>query len=118
MTGEARDAAFESDLKALDEAVRASAKAAGWEEEDTSAEGILSDHVQPHPGGVFEDFELDLFPEGLRFLGWATFETAPHAIIVTAEVEDATPVILGSWPMEVWQEYLRRSADAEPPETP
>jgi hypothetical protein len=98
------DPVLESDLKALDEALRVSAKAAGWEEEDPSVEGIIPDYLQPHPGGPLMDFQLDRLPDSMRFVGWATYELTETAIIVTAET-----VILGSWPREVLLEYLHQS---------
>ena len=73
---------LESDLGALDEALRYSARTARWPEGDTGAEGNPSHEIQPV--GIFADFKLDELPEQLRFLGWATYRETETAIVVTA----------------------------------
>ena len=105
---------LESDLLALDEALRFSARAARWPEGDTGAEGIAPDEIRQHPVGIFADFELDELPEQLRFLGWATYRETETEIVVTAESPVADPpLLLGSWPRSVWLEYVRRFYETE-----
>jgi hypothetical protein len=55
---------LESDLRALDEALRFGARAARWPEGDTGAGGIPPDEIQQHPVGIFADFKLDELPIG------------------------------------------------------
>ena len=102
-----------SDLRALDEALRFSARAARWPEGDTGAEGIPPDATQQHPLGIFADFKLDELPERLRFLGWETSSETETEIVVTADSPGADPLLLGSWPRSVWLEYVRRFDEAE-----
>jgi hypothetical protein len=104
---------LESDLRALDEALRFSARAARWPEGDTGAEGIAPDEIQQHPVGIFSDFKLDELPERLRFLGWATYRETETEIVVTTESPGADPLLLGSWPRSVWLGYVRRFYEAE-----
>jgi hypothetical protein len=105
---------LESDLRALDEALRFSARAARWPEGDTGAEGMPPDEIQQHPVGIFADFKLDELPEPLRFLGWATYRETETEIVVTAESPGTDPpLFLGSWPRSVWLEYVRRFFEAE-----
>jgi hypothetical protein len=104
---------LESDLGALDEALRYSARTARWPEGDTGAEGKPPDEIQQHPVGIFAEFKLDELPEQLRFLGWATYRETETAIVVTAEIPGADPLLLGSWPRSVWLEYVRRVYEAE-----
>jgi hypothetical protein len=106
------DHILESDLGALDEALRYSARIARWPEGDTGAEGKRPDEIQQHPVGIFADFKLDELPEQLRFLGWATYRETETEIVVTAESPGADPLLLGSWPRSVWLEYVRRFYDA------
>jgi hypothetical protein len=102
---------LESDLGALDEALRYSARTARWPEGVTGAEGNPPHEIQPF--GIFADFKLDELPEQLRFLGWATYRETETAIVVTAERPGADPLLLGSWPRSVWLEYVRRFFEAE-----
>jgi hypothetical protein len=102
---------LESDLGALDEALRYSARTARWPEGDTGAEGKPPHEIQPV--GIFADFKLDELPERLRFLGWATYRETETAIVVTAERPGADPLLLGSWPRSVWLEYVRRFFEDE-----
>lgn len=104
---------LESDLGALDEALRYSARTARWPEGDTGTQGMPPDEIQQHPVGIFADFKLDELPERLRFLGWATYRETETEIVVTAESPDADPLVLGSWPRSVWLEYVRRFYGAE-----
>jgi hypothetical protein len=104
---------LESDLRALDEALRFSARAARWPEGDTGAGGIPPDEIQQHPVGILADFKLDELPDRLRFLGWATYRETETEIVVTAESRGADPLVLGSWPRSVWLEYVRRFCEAE-----
>jgi hypothetical protein len=105
---------LESDLRALDEALRFSARAARWPEGDTGAEGMPPDEIQQHPVGIFADFKLDELPEPLRFLGWATYRETETEIVVMAESPGSDPpLLLGSWPRSVWLEYVRRFFEAE-----
>ncbi len=104
---------LESDLRALDEALRFSARTARWPKGDTGVEGIPPDEIQQHPVGIFADFKLDELPERLRFLGWATYRETETEIVVTAESSGADPLLLGSWPRSVWLEYVRRFYEAE-----
>jgi hypothetical protein len=104
---------LEGDLRALDEALRFSARAARWPEGDTGAEGLPPDEIQQHPIGVFAEFKLDELPERLRFLGWATYRETETEIVVMAESPGADPLLLGSWPRSVWLEYVRRFYQAE-----
>lgn len=99
---------LESDLGALDEALRYSARTARWPEGDTGAEGKPPHEIQQDPVGIFADFKLDELPEQLQFLGWATYRETETAIVVTAEKPGADPLLLGSWPRSVWLEYVRR----------
>jgi hypothetical protein len=99
---------LEADLRALDEALRFSARAARWPEGDTGNEGIPPDEIQKDQSGIFGDFRFDQLPEGLQFLGWATYRETETEIVVTAVRRDATPLLLGSWPRSVWLEYVRR----------
>jgi hypothetical protein len=59
---------LESDLRALDEALRFSARKARWPEGDSGAEGMPPDEIQQHPVGIVADFKLDELPERMRFL--------------------------------------------------
>jgi hypothetical protein len=103
----------EGDLRALDEALRFSARAARWPEGDTGAEGMPPDEIRQHPVGIFADFELDQLPEQLRFLGWATYRETETEIVVTAQSSGADPpLVLGSWRRSVWLEYVRRFFEA------
>jgi hypothetical protein len=104
---------LESDLRALDEALRFSARAARWPEGDTGTEGMPPDEIEQHPVGIFADFKLDELPERLRFLGWATYGETETEIVVTAKSPGADPLLLGSWPRSVWLEYVRRFYEAE-----
>lgn len=105
--------ALEADLRALDEALRFSARAARWPEGDTGNEGIPPDEIQRHKSGIFGDFSFDELPERLRFLGWATYKETETEIVVTAQGRGADPLILGSWRRSVWLEYVRRAYGAE-----
>lgn len=107
------DDRLETDLRALDEALRFSARAARWPDGDTGAEGIPPDEIQKRQLGIFGDFKLDELPEGLRFLGWATYRETETEIVVTAERRGANPLLLGSWPRSVWLEYVRRFYEAD-----
>jgi hypothetical protein len=105
---------LESDLRALDEALRFSARAARWPEGDTGTEGKPPDEIQQHPVGLFADFELDELPERLHFLGWATYRETETEIVVMAESPGADPpLLLGSWSRSVWLEYVRRFYETE-----
>ena len=104
---------LDADLRALDEALRFSARAARWPDGDTGNEGIPPDEIQKHQSGIFEGFTFDELPEGLRFLGWATYRETETEIVVTAVRRGADPLFLGSWPHSVWLEYVRRFYGAE-----
>jgi hypothetical protein len=56
------DHILESDLGALDEALRYSARIARWPEGDTGAEGKRPDEIQQHPVGIFADFKARRTP--------------------------------------------------------
>lgn len=87
--------------RALDEALRFSARTARWPEGDSGAEGMPPDEIQQHPVGIVADFKLDELPERLRFLGWATYRETETEIVVTAKSPGADPLLLGSWPRSV-----------------
>jgi hypothetical protein len=102
---------LESDLRALDEALRFSARTARWPEGDTDAEGMAPDEIQQHPVGIVADFKLDELPRAAA--GWATYRETETEIVVTAKSPGADPLLLGSWPRSVWLEYVRRFYEAQ-----
>ena len=99
---------LESDLGALDEALRYSARTARWPEGHTGAEGKPG----RGPRGASRGMRCG-GSSSFRFLGWATYRETETAIVVTAERPGADPLLLGSWPRSVWLEYVRRFYEAE-----
>jgi hypothetical protein len=116
---------LEKQLRELDEAFRASAKANGWREPDTSAAGLIpEEEIQSLAEGlegltdeerdelVMGDFEFDRLPADARFIGWASKTVVGTEVVVTAKVEEGEPVELGRWHLDVIRELVRRYREA------